>query len=97
NLGTYQSSPGRVITIHPQGAQFLLKPKHDPTVTSRILFGYATDPDTLESATIKAAVLDEAGQRKFKLAAWQAIQRRLALTRGRALITTSLYTSNWLR
>ena len=28
---------------------------------TRILFGYATDPDSLESATAKAAWLDEAG------------------------------------
>ncbi len=59
--------------------------KYDPNIPSRILFGYATDPESLESATAKAAVLDEAGQKKFKVGAWQAILRRLALHQGRAL------------
>ena len=50
----------------------------------------------LESATAKAAVLDEAGQDEFSLDAWRAIKRRLALNRGRILITTTLYNLGWL-
>lgn len=42
-------------------------------------------------------MLDEAGQKKFKVGAWQAIQRRLALNEGRALLATSLYSWNWLK
>ena len=41
-------------------------------------FGHANDPDSLESATAKAAWLDEAAQNKFKLDSWEAILRRLS-------------------
>jgi len=64
---------------------------------TRILFGYATDPDSLESATAKAAWLDEAGQNKFKLSAFEAIMRRLSLAQGRVLITTTPYNLGWIK
>lgn len=64
---------------------------------TRILFGYATDPDSLESATAKAAWLDEAGQDKFKLSSYEAILRRLSLAQGRVLITTTPYNLGWLK
>jgi hypothetical protein len=42
--------------------------------------------------------LDEVGQSEFKLQSWQAIQRRLAINRGRVLITTTPYDdSGWLK
>lgn len=64
---------------------------------TRILFGYATDPDSLESATALAAWLDEAGQTKFKLPSYEAIMRRLSLAQGRVLITTTPYNLGWLK
>lgn len=64
---------------------------------TNIFFGHAQDPDSLESATAKAVWLDEAGQKKFKLASWEAIQRRLSVHRGRALITTTPYDLGWLK
>jgi len=60
-------------------------------------FGHAQDPDSLESATAKAAWLDEAGQRKFQLGSWEAIQRRLSIYQGRTLITTTPYDLGWLK
>jgi len=68
--------------------------QNEPT---RILFGYATDPDSLESATAKAAWLDEAGQTKFKLPSYEAILRRLSLAQGRVLITTTPYNLGWVK
>src|SRR5262249_10213787 len=62
-----------------------------------IYFGHATDPDSLESATAKAAWLDEAGQKKFKLGSFEAVQRRLSIHLGRALITTTPYDLGWLK
>jgi len=62
-----------------------------------VFFGHAQDPESLESATAKAAWLDEAGQRKFKLASWEALQRRLAMHIGRAFITTTPYDLGWLK
>lgn len=94
-LGRYVSSPSKSFTFSPEGEQrtFGYKPEQ-PT---RVLFGYAADPESLESATAKAAWLDEAGQKKFKLAAWEAILRRLSLAMGRALITTTPYDLGWLK
>ena len=64
---------------------------------SRIIFFSATNPESIESATAKAAHLDEAGQKQFKLDTWEAVNRRLAINRGRILITTTLYTLGWLK
>jgi hypothetical protein len=64
---------------------------------TRIIFGSATHPESLESATAKAAVLDEAGQDQFRLQSWEAIQRRLSLNQGRALLGTTIYNLGWLK
>ena len=64
---------------------------------TRIMCGYAENPDSLESATAKAVWCDESGQRKFKLASWEAIQRRLSIAEGRALHTTTPYDFGWLK
>lgn len=64
---------------------------------TRVLFGHAQDPESLESATAKAAWLDEAGQNKFKLSSFEAIMRRLSLAQGRILITTTPYNLGWLK
>lgn len=79
------------------GARTLWGKDVDTTVETRIIFGHGQDPDSLESATAKAAHLDEAGQRRFKRASWDAIQGRLSLARGRVLITTTPYTMGWLK
>ncbi len=68
---------------------------HDGSV--RVLFGYASDPDSLEAATAKAVWLDECGQKKFRLGSWEAIQRRLSIHQGRALLTTTPYDLGWLK
>ncbi len=83
HLGTYAGSPQRVFTFHDG--------------LTRILFGHAQDPDALEAATAKAAWLDEAGQRKFRLGSWEAIQRRVAVHQGRVLLTTTPYNLGWLK
>jgi hypothetical protein len=51
----------------------------------------------LESATIKAAVLDECGLDDFTIQAWEAVQRRLSLSQGRVLGTTTPYNMGWLK
>src|ERR1019366_2280681 len=52
---------------------------HVPEDPPRVLFGHAGDPDSLESATIKAAWLDECGQNSFRLASYEAILGRLSI------------------
>jgi hypothetical protein len=70
---------------------------HVTSEDTQVFFGHAMDPDSIESATAKAAWLDEAGQKKFKLETWEAVQRRLSIHQGRVLITTTPYTLGWLR
>lgn len=95
NLGAYTGSPTRQFVFSSLGEQRTFgAPQDTPT---RVLFGYAADPESLESATVKAAWLDEAGQRKFKLGSWEAIRRRLSIHRGRVLLTTTPYDLGWLK
>lgn len=65
--------------------------------STRVIFGSATNSESLESATAKAAWLDEVGQDDFRLESWEAIQRRLALNEGRVLGGTTLYNLGWLK
>jgi len=62
---------------------------------TRIMFGSAMHPESLESATAKAAWLDECGQQQFRLESWEAIQRRVAIYRGRVLMTSTPYNLGW--
>ena len=64
---------------------------------TRIIFFSAVNSESIESATAKAAVMDEAGQRQFRLATWEAVQRRLSLNQGRCLFGTTLYSLGWLK
>lgn len=64
---------------------------------TRVVFGSAHNPESLESATAKAAWLDECGQDQFRLESWEAIQRRLSLNQGRVLGSTTLYNLGWLK
>ncbi|MBI1800920.1 MAG: terminase [Chloroflexi bacterium] len=96
DLGEY-SAAHNAFTLSPGGAQALFGAAHDPQQVTRVLFGYASNPESLESATIQAAWLDEAGMARFPVASWEAILRRLSLARGRILITTTLYNLGWLK
>ena len=64
---------------------------------TRIIFGSATHPESLESATAKAAWCDEAGQKQFRRETWEAIQRRLSIYQGRVLFTTTIYGLGWFK
>jgi hypothetical protein len=64
----------------------------------RIIFCSAENPESMESATAKAAVLDECGQIQFRKEAWDAVLRRLSLAQGRVLGITTLYSGGgWLK
>lgn len=79
-------SPGR----------FLAKSKDD-SMWARLILRSAEAEAGLEAATCKAAALDEADHPDFKRTAWEAVQRRLSLSQGRVLFTTSLYHWGWLK
>lgn len=63
----------------------------------RIILRSANAPGGLESATAKGAWLDECGQDDFTIDAWQAVLRRLSLSQGRVLGTTTPYNLGWLK
>ena len=60
----------------------------------RIFVRSTENPEHLEGMTIKGAWLDEAGQMKSQV--WTYIQARVAINRGRVLMTTTPYAMNWL-
>ena len=95
-LGRYVGNPTRRFEISPLGQQRLWGDSGRAYKTT-IWFGYASDPDSLESSTAKAAWLDEAGQQIFRVESYEAIMRRLAIHEGRMLITTTPYYWGWLK
>lgn len=94
-LGNFTGSPIRRFTFSNYGCKSFWG--HVPERPTQVFFCHATDPDSLESATAKAAWLDEAGQKKFRLDSYLAIKRRLAINQGRVLITTTPYGLGWLK
>lgn len=95
-LGRYTASPVRKFSFSAAGQKRTFRDSGIDYRTN-VYFGYAADPESLESATAKAAWLDEAGQKRFKLGSWEAILRRLSLHLGRLLITTTIYNLGWLK
>lgn len=67
------------------------------SVQVSVFAGYASKPESLESATFKAVVSDEAGQDDFKLESYEALQGRRARYRGRHCIVTTPYNLGWLK
>lgn len=94
HLGEYQSQQ-KLFTFSEEGQQRTHGAVSE--TPTQVFFGHAADPESLESATAKAAWLDEAGQKKFRLGSWEAIQRRLSIHQGRALVTTTPYDLGWLK
>lgn len=84
-LGTYKDSD-KVFTYFPKSGD------DEPT---RVIFGSAANPESIESATAKAAWLDEVGQVQWRRGSWEAVLRRLSLAEGRILGTTTLYGLGW--
>lgn len=93
-LGEYNKSD-KIFVVSRDGEIALFGKEQE--VRTIIYFGHAQDPDALESATAKAAWLDECGQSKFKLGSFEAIMRRLSLFIGRVLLTTTPYNLGWLK
>lgn len=93
-LGRYNKAD-KTFIVSDEGSIALFGEEQENTTI--IYFGHAQDPDSLESATAKAAWLDECGQAKFKLDSFEAIMRRLSLFIGRVLMTTTPYNLGWLK
>lgn len=94
-LGKLNRSPPQQFIFSPKGCVTLWG--KTPDRQPRILFGHADEPESLEAMSAKAAWLDEAGQGKFKLGSWEAVQQRLSIDQGRTLITSKPYNLGWLK
>lgn len=68
-----------------------------PDGTHRIILRSADAPAGLESATAKAAWLDEWGIPSVGIECWEAVLRRLSIAQGRVLITTTPYNMGWIK
>lgn len=86
----------RIIELKDPKRGFWAKRADDP-MWGRIILRSAGSRGGLESATAKAAVLDEAGQDEFTLEDWEAILRRLSLFEGRVCAATTLYNLGWIK
>jgi len=86
----------KVIELRDPKRGFLAKRSDDP-MWGRIILRSASTGGGLESATAKAAWLDECGQDAFTLEDWNAVQARLSLHEGRCLGTTTPYNLGWLK
>lgn len=95
-IGRYWSGDKILELRNPETGTFDAT-RADDRMWGRIILRAASSTGGLESATAKAAWLDEAGQDTFTLDAWDAVRRRLTLHRGRILITTTPYNLGWLK
>lgn len=95
-IGRYWAGERIIELIDPRSGKFLAKRADDP-MWGRVILRSAQSEGGLESATALAAWLDEVGQDEFRLDSWEAVQRRLSLSGGRVLGTTTPYNVGWLK
>jgi hypothetical protein len=86
----------KIIELFDPKRGFWAKSSSD-AMWGRIIIRSSQSEGGLESATAKAALLDEVGMDDFSLDDWEAVQRRLSLTQGRVLGTTTPYNLGWLK
>lgn len=95
-LGRYVGSPTRRFVVNEVG-QKRLWGDYGRAYKTTVWFGYAADPDSLESATVKAVWMDECGQRAFRRESYGAVFRRRNLFGGRILATSTPYYWGWFK
>jgi hypothetical protein len=94
-IGRYWVGDKLIEILDPTTGEFWAKRSSD-AMWGRVILRSADALGGLESSTARAAWLDECGQDKFTLSAYKAIRRRLAIERGKMLLTTTLYNLGWL-
>lgn len=87
---------GRVIELPNPEGKYLAK-RADDNMWGRIVLRSASAKGGLESQTAKAAWLDECGQDEFTVEKWEAVLRRLSISQGRVLGTTTPYNLGWIK
>ncbi len=94
--GRYWSGDKIMELRDPETRRFQAQRADDP-MWGRIILRSAQSPGGLESATAKAAWLDECGQDDFTLENYEAVLRRLSIHQGRVLGTTTPYNVGWIK
>lgn len=94
-IGRYWTGD-KIIEIKDPRSGLFLANKATDRMWARIILRSADALGGLESATAGSAWLDECGQDRFTRQAYQAVRRRLAIKRGRILMTTTLYNLGWI-
>lgn len=104
SVGRFWSSEKIIEIKNPFSGEFEAKVASDPMWGRIILRSAAAGTKRemvgaggLESATVRSAWLDEIGLDAFTIEAWQAVLRRLSLSEGSVLATTTLYNVSWLK
>lgn len=95
-IGRYWAGDKIVELQDPTTGKFWAS-RADDRMWGRIILRSAQAPGGLESASVLAALLDEAGQDDFTLAAWEAVLRRLSLSQGPVFIGTTPYNLGWIK
>ncbi len=95
-IGKYWPGDKLLELCDPSTGEFWAK-RADDRMWGRIILRSAAAGGGLESSTARGAWLDECGQDEFTLETWEAVQRRLALRKGRALGTTTPYNLGWMK
>lgn len=86
--GSYNASK-RTFSFSRQGLERLFGSGDEPC---SVQFGYAENPNSLESVTLSGVWADECGQQEFRDATFEnLLHRRLAVKRGWFLATTTPY------
>lgn len=95
-IGRYWGGDRVIEIINPNTGKFDAERSSD-AMWARIILRSAQSEGGLESATAKAAILDECGQDTFTLDDWVAIQGRLSLYQGRVFGATTVYNLGWMK
>jgi len=97
DVARYWASDKLLEIRNPHTGEFEAQHSQDK-MYARIILRSADDKGGMESSTAQAVHMDEAGQENYDLELWKATRRRIAVKRGRVLITTTLYgLSAWLQ
>lgn len=95
-LGRYWAGDGVLEIRDPESGKFWAQRADDP-MWARVILRSAQAGGGLESSSAGGAWLDECGQDAFTLDTWEAVLRRLSLSRGRVLATTTPYNLGWMK
>lgn len=95
-IGRYWAGDKIIEIKNPNTGKFEAQRSDDP-MWGRIILRSASSGSGLESATAKAAILDEVGQDEWRLEDWEAVLRRLSLSQGRVCGATTPYNLGWLK